>query len=508
MQAVGPIFSRIPIGLQAHCISIECHIAPGLPGTTIVGLAEGAVKESRDRVKSALRNNGFNYPNGHVIINLAPGNLTKSGTGFDLPIALAILQASGQVNIPNRENTEFIGELGLFGELRAINGILTCALASTKANKCLVLPAQNEAEASLVEDGDLLVAPNLIELIKYLGAKEPNDVRPPMYKAGVVNPVSQPTYGQIIGQLNAKSGLLVAAAGGHHLIMLGPPGAGKTMLARSFVDLLPALNDQASLEVATIYSSIGLERPNHAAVPFRDPHHSISGAAMVGGGQQPQPGEVALAHKGVLFLDELPHFKPATLDLLREPIETGRAVIARAKYRVAFPSEFQLIAAMNPCPAGRSCKEDGCRCGPSQVQKYRSRVSGPLLDRIDLHVQVPELDQLLLAKLQKQNASSEDPLPRLRERVRTAMNAQLCRQGCLNVQLSGPSLDREIASAKLSEKFLRTAIEQFHLSARSYHKIWRIARTLADLDERSTIREENFLQALNFRSINWEADSL
>ena len=268
MQAVGPIFSRIPIGLQAHCISIECHIAPGLPGTTIVGLAEGAVKESRDRVKSALRNNGFNYPNGHVIINLAPGNLTKSGTGFDLPIALAILQASGQVNIPNRENTEFIGELGLFGELRAINGILTCALASTKANKCLVLPAQNEAEASLVKDGDLLVAPNLIELIKYLGAKEPNDVRPPMYKAGVVNPVSQPTYGQIIGQLNAKSGLLVAAAGGHHLIMLGPPGAGKTMLARSFVDLLPALNDQASLEVAKIYSSIGLERPNHAAVPL------------------------------------------------------------------------------------------------------------------------------------------------------------------------------------------------------------------------------------------------
>ena len=508
MKSVGPIFSRIPIGLNAHCISIECHIAPGLPGTTIVGLAEGAVKESRDRVKSALRNNGFNYPNGHVIINLAPGNLAKSGTGFDLPIALAILQASGQVNIPNRENTEFIGELGLFGELRPINGILTCALASSKANKRLVMPAQNEQEASLVKDGDLLVAPNLSELIKHLSAHEPNDVRCPAPQKGAVRPVQQSTYGQIIGQLGAKKGLLVAAAGGHHLIMLGPPGAGKTMLARSFIDLLPTLSDQSSLEVATIYSSIGLERSDHTKVPFRDPHHSISSAAMVGGGQLPQPGEVALAHKGVLFLDELPHFKPATLDLLREPIETGHAVIARAKYRVSFPCDFQLIAAMNPCPAGRSCKEDGCRCGPSQVQKYRGRVSGPLLDRIDLHVQVPELDQLLLAKLQKQNVSTEDPLPQLKEKVIAAMNVQLKRQGCLNVKLSGKALGAEVASAHISEAFLEKAIEQFHLSARSYHKIWRIARTLADLDQQRTISEANFLQALNFRSINWEADSI
>ena len=246
----------------------------------------------------------------------------------------------------------------------------------------------------------------------------------------------------------------MAAAGGHHLIMLGPPGAGKTMLARSFVDLLPTLNDQFSLEVSTIYSSIGLERNDHAKVPFRDPHNSIRSAAMVVGGQQPQTGEVALAHKGVLFLDELPHFKPATFDSLREPIETGYAVIARAKYRVSFPCEFQLIVAMNPCPAGRSCKEDDCRCGPSQVQKYRSHVSGHLLDRIDLHVQVPELDQLLLAKLQKQNATTGDPPPRLKEKVKSAMHAQLQRKGCLNVKLSGRALNAEIANANISEKFL------------------------------------------------------
>jgi magnesium chelatase family protein len=215
-----------------------------------------------------------------------------------------------------------------------------------------------------------------------------------------------------------------------------------------------------------------------------------------------------LAHKGVLFLDELPHFKPATLDLLREPIETGHAVIARAKYRISFPCDFQLIAAMNPCPAGRSCKEDGCRWGPSQVQKYIGRVSGPLLDRIDLHIQVPELDQLLLAKLQKQNVSTIDPLPHLKEKIVAAMNAQLKRQGCLNVKLSGKALDAEVASAHISEAFLEKAIEQFHLSARSYHKIWRIARTLADLDQQSTINEANFLQALNFRSINWEADRI
>jgi magnesium chelatase family protein len=343
MLAVGPIFSRIPIGLNAHSISIECHIAPGLPGTTIVGLAEGAVKEPRDRVKSALRNNGSTIQ-----------------TAMSLSIwPRATLRKVGQVLIYlNGENTEFIGELGLFGELRGINGILTCALASTKANRALILTEENEQEASLVKTGSLLVAPNLAELAKYLNGQATGAVRTPIDTRRKSPPIAATNYAQIVGQLNAKRGLLIAAAGGHHLIMLGPPGAGKTMLARSFVELLPKLKDQPSLEVATIYSSIGLERADHTVVPFRDPHHSISSVAMVGGDQRPQPGEVALAHKGVLFLHELPHFKPATFDLLRGPIENGYAAITRAKYRVSFPCEFQLIAAMNPCPAGRSCNTD------------------------------------------------------------------------------------------------------------------------------------------------------
>ena len=526
------VHTRSLLGLTAFKVTVECHVGRGLPGTTIVGLPQGAVREARDRVKSAILNSGFDYPDGGIVVNLAPGDLVKTGSSLDLAIAIGILGASGQIVLDKFRQHEFIGELGLFGELRKIPGALTCALAAFKAKRKLVLPEANSKEATLVgEEGSqmMALAPDLLAVTQYLqneghlNAPSAATHNSPSFQAKArIEPVAS-TMDKIIGQHAAKQALFIAAAGGHHALMIGPPGTGKTLLARSFTSLLPKLSNQQSIEVAAIYSAAGIEREDYQAAPFRDPHHSASAPALVGGGSPPSPGEVALAHHGVLFLDELPHFKPASLNLLREPIETGQAVISRAQYKVNFPCQFQLIAAMNPCPAGRSCREDACRCSQAQVQKYQSRISGPMLDRIDIQVRVPALPEELLTQLGKQAIALQQG-PRIDAGAITAIRQrQYQRQNCLNANLSADALKSYQQAANLNEAYLTQAIKRYQLSARSFHKLWRIALSIADLeayqseseipergqkkdasDPAVVITQSHMSQALSYRSLDWE----
>ena len=497
------ILTRAVVGLQAHPVTVECHIAAGLPRTTIVGLAEGAVKESRDRINSALRTCGFHFPRGHVIVNLAPSHLTKSGSSYDLPIALAILCASDQMEISDANQTEFVGELGLFGEIRRIDGLLSCALACQKAQHGLYLPQANESEAALIKQGKLRVAAHLLDLCAHLSGKASSSVKPPATAPAADPSPRESTYTQILGQSAAKRALLIAAAGSHHLLMVGPPGTGKTLLAKSLADLLPVLTDQQMLEVAAVYSAAGMRRPNYHTPPFREPHHSATDVALIGGGQTPTPGEGALAHHGVLFLDELPHFRASAIDLLREPLESGVAVISRARYKVRYPCKFQLVAAMNPCPAGRVCSETSCRCAPNQVQRYQSRISGPLLDRIDLQVRVPQLKHETLTRLDHQSERVQS-IDSLRDQVQAARLRQLQRQSHTNNELDAKHLRHEMTVAGLSQDFLTKVLQQFQLSARSYHKVWRIARTIADLEGQDKISQAHMVEALGFRSLPWE----
>ncbi|PYC09851.1 ATP-dependent protease [Pseudomonas protegens] len=493
-MSLAIIHSRAQVGVQAPAVSVEVHLANGLPSLTLVGLPEAAVKESKDRVRSAILNAGFNFPPRRITLNLAPADLPKDGGRFDLAIALGILAASVQVPALALDNIECLGELALSGEVRAVRGVLPAALAARKAGRTLLVPRANAEEACLASGLEVIAVDHLLEAVAHFNGHAP---LPPYVSDGLQeNHTPYPDLREVQGQLAAKRALLVAAAGAHNLLFSGPPGTGKTLLASRLPGLLPPLQEDEALEVAAI-QSVSSHKPLHhwPQRPFRQPHHSASGPALVGGGSKPRPGEITLAHHGVLFLDELPEFDRKVLEVLREPMESGQIVISRARDRLQFPARFQLVAAMNPCPCGYLGDPNGrCRCTPEQIQRYRNKLSGPLLDRIDLHLTVAREATALNPEPQPGDDSASAAA-----RVAQARELQRQRQGCANAHLDLPGLRRHCRLSTADERWLEAACERLDLSLRAAHRLLKVARTLADLEQAARINREHLAEALHYR---------
>jgi len=496
--SLAQVFTRAGVGVHAPEVIVEVHVGGGLPRVSLVGLPATAVRESKDRVKAALLNAGFRFPQSHITISLSPADLPKEGGRYDLPIALGILAASAQVDDSCFGDYEFVGELSLGGDLNPVRGVLPAALGAQHSGRGLVVPLTNGAEAALARGKHQYCAASLLSVVSWLDGKKQ---LPPVASAPHISTAHNRDLRDVYGQQRARRALEVAAAGGHNIIFSGPPGTGKTMLATRLPGILPPLSEQEALDTAAVasISQRGLDIRRWRVRSFRAPHHTASSAALVGGGAKPRPGEISLAHHGVLFLDELPEFDRNVLEVLREPMESGRIVICRANQYAEFPAKFQLVAAMNPCPCGYAGDKSGrCMCTADQVQRYRSKISGPLLDRIDLHVEVTRPARLQYQKRGKPPEGSAA----VRERVMQARKRQLDRSGVSNAQLDSAGVRQHCQPDRRNRTFLEDAAELMNLSPRAYQRILKVARTVADLEEDDAIRKKHLAEALAYRGFD------